>query len=153
MGDENLEQTDFVLDGIVPIVWTRRYRSSLTAYDASPLGARWSSAYHLSLEERDGALTFFDPDSRAVPLPPMAVGESLEVPTEQFTVKRPDGRHVLLTYPDGSHERYELHGTVTHARYRLIARTNRDGLGLTFTYNTAGELAAISDGASSRNAA
>ncbi|WP_254614952.1 RHS repeat-associated core domain-containing protein [Burkholderia pyrrocinia] len=146
MGDENLEQTDFVLDGIVPIVWTRRYRSSLAVYDASPLGARWSSAYHLSLEERDGALTFFDPDSRAVPLPPMAVGESVEVPTEQFTVKRPDGRHVLLTYPDGSHERYELHGTVTHARYRLIARTNRDGLGLTFTYNTAGELAAISDG-------
>ncbi|WP_235822265.1 DUF6531 domain-containing protein, partial [Burkholderia ubonensis] len=39
MGDENLEQTDFVLDGIAPIVWTRRYRSSLEAYDASALGA------------------------------------------------------------------------------------------------------------------
>ncbi|AKM01879.1 DUF6531 domain-containing protein [Burkholderia pyrrocinia] len=36
MGDENLEQTDFVLDGVVPIVWTRRYRSSLAGYDASP---------------------------------------------------------------------------------------------------------------------
>lgn len=74
MGDENLEQTDFVLDGVVPIMWTRRYRSSLAAYDGSALGARWSSAYHLSLEERDGRLTFFDPDSRAVPLPPVGMG-------------------------------------------------------------------------------
>ncbi|VWC38626.1 YD repeat-containing protein [Burkholderia lata] len=147
MGDENLEQTDFALDGIVPIVWTRRYRSSLAAYDASPLGARWSSAYHLSLEELDGALTFFDPDSRAVPLPPVAVGESVEVPTEQFTIARPDGRRIILTYPDGSREDYELHGLVASARFRLAARTNRDGLGLSFTYNAAGELATISDGA------
>ncbi|WP_175804832.1 RHS repeat-associated core domain-containing protein [Burkholderia pyrrocinia] len=147
MGDENLEQTDFVLDGVVPIVWTRRYRSSLAGYDASPLGARWSSAYHLSLQERDGVLTFFDPDSRAVPLPPVGIGESVEVQTEQFTVTRPDGRHVLLAYPDGSHERYELHGTATQARYRLISRTHRDGLGLRFLYNAAGELVTIGDGA------
>ncbi|WP_080423856.1 RHS repeat-associated core domain-containing protein [Burkholderia ubonensis] len=147
MGDENLEQTDFVLDGIVPIVWTRRYRSSLAAYDASPLGARWSSPYHLSLEERDGLLTFFDPDNRAVPLPPVNVGESVEVPTEQFTVTRPDSRLIQLTYPDGSREDYERHGTVTHARYRLVSRQGRDGLGLTFSYNEAGELATLSDGA------
>ncbi|WP_232457628.1 DUF6531 domain-containing protein, partial [Burkholderia ubonensis] len=147
MGDENLEQTDFVLDGIVPIVWTRRYRSSLAAYDASPLGARWSSPYHLSLEERDGLLTFFDPGNRAVPLPPVEIGESVEVPTEQFTVTRPDSRHIQLTYPDGSREDYERHGTVTHARYRLVSRQGRDGLGLTFSYNEAGELATLSDGA------
>ncbi|NML35557.1 DUF6531 domain-containing protein, partial [Paraburkholderia antibiotica] len=145
MGDENLEQTDFVLDGIVPIVWTRRYRSSLAAYDASPLGARWSSAFHLSLEERDDALVFFDPDSRAVPLPPVAVGDAVEVPTEGFTVSRPDARRVQLTYPDGSYEQYELGGTAR--RYRLSARTRRDGLGLTLGYNDAGELVSVSDGA------
>ena len=146
MGDENLEQTDFVLDGVVPIMWTRRYRSSLAAYDGSPLGARWSSAYHLSLEERDGRLTFFDPDSRAVPLPPVGMGESVEVPAEQFTVTRLDGRRIRLSYPDGSREDYELHGFIASARYRLISRTNRDGLGLSFTYNAAGELTTISDG-------
>ncbi|MFA8360522.1 RHS repeat-associated core domain-containing protein [Burkholderia ubonensis] len=143
MGDENLEQTDFVLDGIAPIVWTRRYRSSLAAYDASPLGARWSSPYHLSLEERDGLLTFFDPDNRAVPLPPVEVGESVEVPAEQFTVTRPDSRYIQLAYPDGSREDYERHGT----RYRLVSRQGRDGLGLTLSYNEAGELVALSDGA------
>ncbi|WP_226288411.1 RHS repeat-associated core domain-containing protein [Burkholderia arboris] len=147
MGDEHLAQTDFVLDGVVPIVWTRRYRSSLAAYDASPLGARWSSAYHLSLEERDGTLTFFDPDSRAVPLPPVGFGESVEVPAEQFTIARPDGRRIHLTYPDGSREEYELSGRVASARYRLVSRINRDGLGLGFTYNAAGELVTISDGA------
>ncbi|WP_240327249.1 RHS repeat-associated core domain-containing protein [Burkholderia sp. IDO3] len=147
MGDENLEQTDFVLDAVVPIVWKRRYRSSLAAYDASPLGARWSSPYHLSLEERDGALTFFDPDGRAVPLPPVATGESVDVPTEQFTVGRPDARHVLLAYPDGSRERYERHGTAMRVRYRLVSRTNRDGLGLGFTYNAANELVMIGDDA------
>ncbi|WP_081059624.1 RHS repeat-associated core domain-containing protein [Burkholderia stagnalis] len=147
MGDENLAQTDFMLDGIVPIVWTRRYRSSLAAYDASPLGARWSSPYHLSLEERDGALTFFDPDNRAVPLPPVGVGESVEVPAEQLVVTRPDGRRIQLAYPDGSREDYERHGTVTHARYRLVSRQGRDGLGLSFSYNEAGELATLSDGA------
>ncbi|WP_167375394.1 RHS repeat-associated core domain-containing protein [Burkholderia metallica] len=147
MGDEHLAQTDFVLDGVVPIVWTRRYRSSLAAYDASPLGARWSSAYHLSLQERDGTLTFFDPDSRAVPLPPVGIGESVEVPTEQFTIARPDGRRIQLTYPDGIREEYELNGLVASARYRLVSRINRDGCGLGFSYNAAGELATIGDGA------
>ncbi|MGS0897662.1 DUF6531 domain-containing protein, partial [Burkholderia stagnalis] len=146
MGDEHLEQTDFVLDGVVPIVWTRRYRSSLAAYDASPLGARWSSAYHLSLAERDGALTFFDPDNRAVPLPPVGIGESVEVPAEQFTVTRPEDRSIQLTYPDGRREVYARHGPAAPACYRLVSRTHRDGLGLTFTYNAAGELAEISDG-------
>ncbi|WP_431822658.1 DUF6531 domain-containing protein [Burkholderia sp. F1] len=147
MGDENLEQTDFMLDGIVPIVWTRRYRSSLAAYDASPLGARWSSPYHLSLEERDGLLTFFDPDNRAVPLPPVGIGESVEVPAEQFVITRPDNRRIQLTYPDGSREDYERHGTVMHVCYRLVTRQGRDGLGLAFSYNEAGELATLSDGA------
>jgi RHS repeat-associated protein len=148
MGDENLEQTDFALDGVVPIVWTRRYRSSLTAYDDSPLGARWSSPYHLSLEMKDGALVFFDPDNRAVPLPPVEVGESVDVPAEQMSVSRPDARRVRLAYPDGSHEDYERHGTTTlesRERFRLTARTARDGLGLTFSYNDAGELVTLSD--------
>lgn len=147
LGDEHLEQTDFALDGIVPIVWTRSYRSSLAAYDDSPLGARWSSPYHLSLEERDGALTFFDPDNRAVPLPKVEVGEAVEVPTEQLTVSRPDRRSVRLAYPDGAREDYELHGTTTRIRYRLTARTGRDGLGLSFGYNESGELVTIGDGA------
>ncbi|HEX3636136.1 MAG TPA: DUF6531 domain-containing protein, partial [Paraburkholderia sp.] len=145
MGDENLEQTDFALDGVVPIVWTRRYRSSLAAYDDSPLGARWSSPYHLSLELKDGALVFFDPDNRAVPLPLVEVGASVAVPTEQLHVSRADARRVQLAYLDGSREDYERHGTATRERYRLTARISRDGLGLTFDYNDAGELVTISD--------
>ncbi|KAK46749.1 hypothetical protein BG58_09410 [Caballeronia jiangsuensis] len=148
MGDENLEQTDFALDGITPIVWTRRYRSSLSAYEASPLGARWTSPYHLSLEERDGgALTFFDPDARAVPLPAVAVGNSIEIPTEQFTISRIDARSVELAYPDGSHERYEQSRRIANSPYRLVARAGRDGLGLKFSYNEKNELSGITDGA------
>lgn len=143
LGDEHLDQTDFTLDGVTPIVWTRSYRSSLAAYNDSSLGARWSSPYHLSLEERDGVLTFFDPDSRAVPLPKVDIGETVQVPTEQLIVSRPDRRSVRLAYPDGSREDYEL----SRNRYRLIARTGRDGLGLMFGYNEAGELVTITDGA------
>ena len=145
MGDENLEQTDFALDGVVPIVWTRRYRSSLAAYDESPLGARWSSPYHLSLEMKGGALVFFDTDNRAVPLPPVEVGESVEVPTEQLSVSRLDAWSVQLAYLDGSREDYERHSTSTRERFRLTARTGRDGLGLTFSYNDKGELVTVSD--------
>lgn len=39
MGDENLAQTDFVVDGPGALtIWSRLYRSSLSAYDHSPLG-------------------------------------------------------------------------------------------------------------------
>uniref|UniRef100_UPI002027AFC4 DUF6531 domain-containing protein n=1 Tax=Caballeronia sp. GAWG2-1 TaxID=2921744 RepID=UPI002027AFC4 len=147
MGDENLEQTDFALDGVAPIVWTRRYRSSLAAYDDSALGARWTSPYHLSLEQRDGVLTFFDPDARAVPLPKVAIGDSVEVPTEQLTVSRPDARSVELAYADGSRERYEQSRTLAGSRYRLISRIGRDGLGLTLSYNSKDELTGMTDGA------
>ncbi len=147
MGDELLEQTDFALDGVVPIVWTRRYRSSLAAYDDSALGARWSGPYHLSLEVKDGALVFFDADSRAVPLPRVGVGQSVAVPAEQLTVSRPDAQRVQLTYLDGTREDYERHGTLLRERYRLTARTARDGLGLTLRYSDAGELVTVSDGA------
>ncbi|WP_082079617.1 RHS repeat-associated core domain-containing protein [Cupriavidus basilensis] len=144
MGDENLEQTDFVLDGVVPIAWTRRYRSSLAAYDDSPLGARWSSPYHLSLAPRDdGSFLFFDPDSRPVPLPALAVGETIEVPAERLTLHRPDARQLRLAYPDGSVEAYRLHGT----RYRLASRRGRDGLGLAMTYDERGRLTGMNDGA------
>uniref|UniRef100_UPI002028F4F7 DUF6531 domain-containing protein n=3 Tax=unclassified Caballeronia TaxID=2646786 RepID=UPI002028F4F7 len=148
MGDENLEQTDFALDGVTPIVWTRRYRSSLCAYDASPLGARWTSPYHLSIDEHDsGALTFFDPDARAVPLPAVPLGDSIEVPSEQLTISRVDARTLQLAYPDGSREVYEQSRTVKTSRYRLVARTGRDGLGLTLSYNDKDELTGITDGA------
>ncbi len=142
-GDENLAQTDFVVDGIVPIVWSRLYRSSLDAYDTSPLGARWSSAFHLSLEVRgDGTLVFFDAENRAVPLPAVAVGEAVDVPTEHFSVARPDAKTIFLGYPDGSRETYVLAGP----RYRLQCRLGRDGLGHTLAYNEAGQLVSISDG-------
>ncbi|WP_223277443.1 RHS repeat-associated core domain-containing protein [Cupriavidus metallidurans] len=144
MGDENLAQTDFVLDGIVPIVWTRRYRSSLCAYDNSPLGARWSSPYHLSLAPQDdGSFLFFDPDNRPVPLPAVEVGESVEVPGEQLTLHRPDGRQVRLTYPDGASEAYTLHGT----RYRLTTRSRRDGMALMLSYDNHGNLIGMTGGA------
>ncbi|CAG2159134.1 RHS repeat-associated core domain-containing protein [Cupriavidus numazuensis] len=145
MGDENLEQVDFALDGVVPIVWTRRYRSSLAAYDRSSLGARWSSPYHLSLAEQDGVLTFFDPDNRAVVLPVVAVGESVAVEREKLTVTRPDARRVQLHYPDGSREDYALHRTPAGERFVLTRRTGQDGLGLTFSYSPAGELTGLTD--------
>ncbi|EUC19016.1 RHS repeat-associated core domain containing protein-containing protein [Burkholderia sp. BT03] len=146
MGDENLEQTDFALDGVVPIVWTRLYRSSLVAYDGSALGARWSSPYHLSLTGQEDVLTYFDADGRAVELPRVAIGEALDVPREQMTVSRPDARRVQLRFLDGSREDYELHATPSARRYVLTARTGRDGLGVTLAYNAAGELAGLSDG-------
>jgi RHS repeat-associated protein len=142
MGDENLTQVDFALDGVVPIVWARRYRSSLAAYDASPLGARWSSPFHLSILEDDGKLVFFDPDNRAVTLPPVAIGDAVMVEREQLTVSRPDARSVILRYLDGSREEYQLHAR----RYVLASRTGRDGLGLTLAYNQQGDLTGISDG-------
>ncbi|WP_204117481.1 RHS repeat-associated core domain-containing protein [Paraburkholderia sp. C35] len=146
MGDENLEQTDFALDGIVPIVWTRLYRSSLAAYDGSTLGARWSSPYHVSLTEAEGVLTFVDVDSRAVPLPGVAVGDACEVPREQLTLSRPDARRVQLRHLDGACEEFVLHTTRSGPRYLLTSRLGRDGLGLTLAYSMAGELTGITDG-------
>ncbi|ANB75228.1 hypothetical protein AYM40_22775 [Paraburkholderia phytofirmans OLGA172] len=80
-----------------------------------------------------------------MPLPPVEVGESVDVPTEQLSVSRPDARRIQLTWLDGSREDYERHGTAMRERYRLTTRTSRDGLGLTLDYNDAGELVTISD--------
>ena len=44
-GTEKLNHSDFSLPGPFPLDWTRTYRSSLSAYDASLCGARWIPAY------------------------------------------------------------------------------------------------------------
>src|SRR5699024_509593 len=58
LGDERFQHHDFTLADVMPIVWTRQYRSNCYAYDeTSPvreLGARWQTPYLQYIYVEDG---------------------------------------------------------------------------------------------------
>ena len=58
LGDERFQHHDFTLADVMPIVWTRQYRSNCYAYDetspVSALGARWQTPYLQYIYVEDG---------------------------------------------------------------------------------------------------
>lgn len=81
-----------------------------------------------------------------MPLPAVAVGQTVNVPTEKLQVARPDRYTVVLTHADDSEATYTLVERAAGALYRLAATRNRADLGHTLSYNEAGELVGIADG-------
>ncbi|ODC03040.1 hypothetical protein BFW38_05245 [Terasakiispira papahanaumokuakeensis] len=153
MGDENLWQTDFSVPGRLTVEWTRLYRSSTDQLDDSELGARWSSPYHIRLEQHLTQLYFIDPQNRAVPLVPLAIGQTYVEPREHFTLSRPDEQHYRITYLDGSYDDFQLIPESATFRpddptvhFRLVRQQEVDGRALTLRYQQ-GCLHEISDGA------
>ncbi|QEM82656.1 RHS repeat-associated core domain-containing protein [Halomonas binhaiensis] len=148
MGDENLWHTDFHVAGLMDVEWVRFYRSSIDQLDDSELGARWSTPYHQRFERHGEQLVFIDVLNRALDIEPLAIGESRIQPRERFTLSHPDADHYVLSYLNGTTERYQRLQTADDStmHFRLVEQRERDGRALTLSYRN-GRLDRITDGA------
>lgn len=113
-GQEVLYQTDFTVPGLVPVDFTRCYRSSHSPYDDGPLGARWTSPYTTAITQTRNSLIYHDATGRNVTLPLPAIGEDHDVPFESFTLRRDSATIITLTYRSGDHDLFRTDGQVHH---------------------------------------
>lgn len=148
-GQEILEQTDFVLDAAIPIVWTRCYRSGAECEDWGLFGARWASAYTTSLSLVEEGIVYHDETGRGLRLPLLALGATYDCRKEGFILSRPEAEAFTLTWRDGAVDRFVKAGpgwlphgydgvnmmltpstSIRAQRYELVRSEGRDGRGL-----------------------
>ncbi|MCS0582997.1 RHS domain-containing protein [Massilia pinisoli] len=153
-GAEAFTHTDFVLDAPLPIEWSRAYRSQLTAYDHSILGARWLTPYSTRIDVvgqgKPAGLLYHAADGRSHRYPWLDIGQRHYDPVEQITLTRMSITLLTLDFgkplPEGEaspwRETYELADTVRakaadlgKAHFRLIALHARDGAALGLRYD------------------
>ena len=133
-GEEILYQTDFAAPGIVPVAWTRCYRSSHEPYDHGLLGARWTSAYITAITQDAHGLVYHDPTGRNVKFPPLAIGESHDSISEALTLTRTSATEFAIIYRSGDCDVFrtdgnplrDAHGSIA-MRYALRARQSMAG--------------------------
>ena len=109
-GEEILYHTDFTAPGLVPVDFTRCYRSSHAPYDDSLLGARWTSPYTTSITQHDDGLIYHDFMGRNVPLPNVAIGKSHDEAFESFTLRRLSEHTLVLVYRNGDVDLFQSEG-------------------------------------------
>lgn len=150
-GEEILYQTDFATPGLIPVSWTRCYRSSHAPYDNGMLGARWTSPYTTAITQTAQGLVYHDATGRNVKLPTLGIGELFDNQFEAFTIARTSATEFVIAYPNGSQETYQYdandnltavtdqNGKVTHFGYNgqglLTTRIDANGNSLTYRYN------------------
>ncbi len=89
-----VNETDFVLPGMMPIEWPRFYASDL-AID-SVLGQGWVLPWEQSLRRSGGFVYHTDNQGRSVPFIDLEPGESIYNPNEKIHLVRTAGGHYLL---------------------------------------------------------
>ncbi|MES3020990.1 MAG: RHS repeat-associated core domain-containing protein [Pseudomonadota bacterium] len=163
-GEEVLYQTDVVLDGPIPLEWTRCYRSGSETEDWGLCGARWATPYTASLAVSGKGIVYIDDSGRAVRLPVLAVGVTIDNRKEGFALTRFSSSEFKLVWRDGSTETFVRDAAadvpLPHGyegvnamrspglpelaeRYPLSRSEGRDGRGISierFAHAKAGEL-------------
>src|SRR5262249_41755638 len=110
---------DFVLRGLFPFVWKRKYQSSMARSNRCGLGHGWSHDHYWSVDVCEGSLWVNPPDSESsliLPfLPPqgrwiaLPFGRLLSRRGDDILLKPKDGLlHVLRKDPKGVHRLTEI---------------------------------------------
>ncbi|GKT01697.1 PAAR/RHS domain-containing protein [Acidovorax sp. SUPP3434] len=99
---------DFVLPGVLPIVWQRTY-NSLDLRTQGPFGQGWSTPYcvqlHLGINAQgEPTVTYFDMDGRDVTFAAPAHGEGHFSVAEGFGVFRSEGGDYFAVTGDGQYQ-------------------------------------------------
>ncbi|WP_052941683.1 RHS repeat-associated core domain-containing protein [Chromobacterium subtsugae] len=124
IGDEFLQHIDFSLPGVIPIVWTRQYRSNFGGNDQKgEFGARWSLAYTARFDIEGGQLKFHDDSGRTLEYPLLPEGESHKDGIEGFTLTRLSDTLLSQTFGHDLIQLYERHGD----SFRLALIKDRAG--------------------------
>lgn len=106
-GDELLSELDAEIDGLMPVAWSRAYRSSHAAYDRGLLGARWTSPYLVRLSIGARGIAYHDATGRTVLLPLLSVGGTIDDAFEAFTLTRVEEWRFELRWRDGTLDAFE----------------------------------------------
>ncbi|MFM0375635.1 RHS domain-containing protein [Paraburkholderia strydomiana] len=136
LGDERFDHEDFVLPGAMPVVWRRTYRSFLSAYDDSNLGARWITPYTTRFDIHAAKLVYHDPSGRSLDYPLLKAGETHDDLAEDLTLAQLDDRWLTLTRGHELLEAYEKRGDA----FRLAFLKDRSGSQVTLDYDDAHRL-------------
>ena len=133
-GEEILYQTDFATPGLIPVSWTRCYRSSHAPYDNGPLGARWTSSYTTAITQTAEGLVYHDATGRNVRLPLIGIGETFDNLFEAFTIARTSATELVIAYRNGDTDVFRAvgqtgsqSGILTGLRYALRAKRTAVG--------------------------
>jgi len=148
-GEEILDQTDFVVEGPIPLIWTRTYRSGSECEDWGLLGARWATPFTSSVSLTPRGVVYHEDSGRALRLPFLALGQELDKRDEGFVLRRDSDTQFSLTWRDGSTDTFVRgpdsglpHGydgvnamrapraPVPTERYYLSRSAGRDGKGV-----------------------
>ncbi|WP_049696376.1 RHS repeat-associated core domain-containing protein [Pseudomonas fulva] len=122
-GSEQLIHTDFSLSGPFPISWTRNYRSSQSALDFGPLGARWISPYTVHFNVLEDTLTYQADDGRSHDYPLPKIGKFHHDLIEEVVIVRTGEKTLSLARGHEVEEQYEEVGDV----FRLVGIRRRGG--------------------------
>jgi YD repeat-containing protein len=136
LGDERFDHEDFVLPGRMPVVWRRTYRSFLSAYDESNLGARWITPYTTRFDIHAAKLVYHDPSGRSLDYPLLKAGETHDDLAEDLTLAQLDEQWLTLTRGHELLEAYEKRG----GAFRLAFLKDRNGSQVTLDYDDAHRL-------------
>ncbi|MBZ5795174.1 RHS domain-containing protein [Burkholderia contaminans] len=137
LGDEQINHEDFTIDGPLPIVWLRTYRSFFDANDAhGELGARWITPYTTRFDIAAEKLVYHDAAGRSVEYPLLGVGSAHDDLSEGQTLLRLDEQWLTVTRGHALLEAYERHGNV----FRLAFVKDRAGNQVTLDYDAEGRL-------------
>lgn len=133
-GEEILYQTDFATPGLIPVSWTRCYRSSHAPYDNGMLGARWTSPYTTAITQTAQGLVYHDATGRNVKLPTLGIGELFDNQFEAFTIARTSATEFVIAYRNGDTDVFRASGqTTSHpaapAGLRYALRIKRSAAG------------------------
>ncbi|KVN23049.1 sugar-binding protein [Burkholderia stagnalis] len=132
LGDERLEHHDFTVPGVLPMVWTRTYRSFFDANDAQgELGARWITPYTTRIDVRRDGFVYHDATGRSIDYPLLAPGEAHVDRSEGQTLLRLDETWITLTRGHELLEAYEKRGDA----FRLAFVKDRSGNQITLAYD------------------
>ncbi|GGC23017.1 PAAR-like domain-containing protein [Pseudoduganella buxea] len=101
-GEEILYQSDFELDGPLPLIWSRTYRSGSETEDWSMLGARWALPFNSGVSVCPEGVVFHDDTGRAVRLPLLAEGHEYDHRGEGFMLRRDSADQFTLKWRTGT---------------------------------------------------
>ncbi|VWC74097.1 RHS repeat-associated core domain-containing protein [Burkholderia contaminans] len=137
LGDEQINHEDFTIDGPLPIVWLRTYRSFFDANDEhGELGARWITPYTTRFDIAAEKLVYHDAAGRSIEYPLLRVGSAHDDLSEGQTLLRLDEQWLTVTRGHVLLEAYERHGNV----FRLAFVKDRAGNQVTLDYDAEGWL-------------
>ncbi|MGD8913921.1 MAG: DUF6531 domain-containing protein, partial [Candidatus Thiodiazotropha sp.] len=104
-GEKTLTQSDFELPGLIPLAWSRKYRSG--DQRQSWFGQGWSVPWNVTLALGADQLQYHDAEGRQVDLPVIDIGAEHFEAYEQFTLTHPEPDSWRIVFKDGRAETFQ----------------------------------------------